>query len=314
MVIIHLVDVPLPHISDIIHMHMFLDKGKVMICIQQQAARLSAVGPPSFPPPPPPEDAPSPTALDHMYEMTPALIKKEASQDPCEGHGKEATRPAATVTNDGLEDDFVPGYDVVSKPKKKKKSSTNASSTQTSPLANEQSPTSPLNLVKDNRVKSTIIERAPHLYEAVSDSFGAPEEPGRNRPKNIVVPMRHTHIYESADDIQPKVRPKSRLPSRKRPPPPPPTATTPDTSAPSIAAEQTNLPSVRPKVTPTNKMSSPVAELVSSPMSYLGADLAGKKLTVDIQSDQGEDNVEGKEPRFLFNKGHSSSFIRVSSV
>lgn len=300
----------------ITHTHIFLDKGKVLICIQQQAARLSAAGPPSFPPPPPPEDPSSPTPVDHMYEMTPALKKKEASQDPSESQGSEPTRPPPT--NNTLEDDFTPGYDVVSKPKKRKKSSPNSSNAQVSPLESElSSPTAnfPLNLVKDNRIKSAIIERAPHLYEAVPDSFGKPDKAGGNRPKNIAVPMRHTHIYESADDIQPKVRPKSRLPSKKRPPPPPPSATTPTKAdAPSIAEQANPIPSVpvRPRVNPTNKISSPVAELVSSPMSYLGADLAGKRLTVDVQSDQGEDNAEGKEPRFLFNKGHSSSFIRVS--
>lgn len=287
----------------------------MLIGIQQQVAKLSVAGPPSFPPPPPPEDVSSPPPpVDHMYETTPALKKKELSQDSCQSQEKEAPKPAATVTNTTLKDDWTPGYDVVSKPKKKTRIAT---SSQKSPSVNEPSPTSPLDLVKDSRVKSKLFERAPHLYEAVSDNFGAPDEPGQGsgRPKNILVPMRHTHIYESADEIQSKVqvRPKSHIPSRKRPPPPPPDVTTPTKSDGGLpaaaAAEQANLPN-RPKPSPdNNKIASPVAEIVSNPMSYLGTDLAGKKLMVDIHQ-EGEE--EGREPRFLFSKGHSSSFIRVS--
>ena len=421
--------------------------------VEQQRARLSVVGPPSFPPPPPPKGVSSPPPGDHMYETPPALVKTNSAHDSAQNrvvkenvqpptnndklvddwtpgyavvskpkNGKSTKNSAAkqrvkenvqppTTTdkldddwtpgyavvskpkngkstknsaakqrvkenvqpptnndklhddwtpgyavvskpkngkstknsaakqrvkenvqpptnNDKLDDDWTPGYDVVSKPKngKSTKNST-AKLTKQSLLTHQslpehslpegadQQPSSPLaGLYKDERAKfsrSTVTPRSAHLYEAVSDEVLESNRAAEAaRPASIAVPRR-SHIYETPSEVRKKMR---RNTPKKRPPPSPPThKTKPDNSVPIVATTPDKDSNGHPKTDPYSALSTPVSEIVSNPISYLGPDLAGKRLTVDIQYNEGEDEEkESNEPIFLFNKGHSSSFIRVS--
>ena len=301
---------------------------KVSLEVEQQRVKLSDVGPPSFPPPPPPQDSSALPPQDHMYETPPALMQAKPPQDSSQRHDKkQATTckpPVPAPSGEKLKDDWIPGYDVVSNPQKDKsaKCSPTASNVWTpdSPLKNsppeETAQLSPsMQLKRDDRTKacrSTVIVRPPHLYEAVPDDLfeGAPDECAR--PKTIVVPRR-SHIYESPDEVRRKTRKKP--PPRKRPPPPPPPAnvTTP-TKTDLVEQVDSHVPTTpaQPKPNANTTLTSPVVEIVSNPISYLGTDLGGKRLTVDFQYDVKDDEKETREPKFLFNKGHSSSFIRVS--
>ena len=300
-------------------------------------------GPPSFPPPPPPSEfSPSPPPEDHMYEVPPALSKlRQLSQEPPQEQSdtKAAVKvPVSTAPVDSkLDDDgWTPGYDVISKPKKKgkkpvpgsgspkpprKQKSLPVESDQTPPFLPPPAQQQPMLLVKEERAKSsqlTMFERPPHLYEVVPDNVLPNETGQRARPKTVLVPMRHTHIYESAEEAQKQVRPKSRIPPRtKRPPPAPPGAFTPTKACenlPSIATDQVDSSNgvvVQPRANTNNHnlVPSPVKEIVSNPTSYLGINLSGKRPTMDIQ--QPDEKEEVKEPVFLFSKGRSSCFIRV---
>ena len=325
--------------------HSGTDREKtVSLEVQTQVARFSMAGPPSFPPPPPPppsEFSPSPPPEDHMYEVPPALSKlRQLSQEPPQEQSdtKAAAKvPVTTVPVDSkLDDDgWTPGYDVISKPKKGKKpvpgsgspkpprkqKSLPAESDQTPPFLPPPAQQQPMLLVKEERAKSsqsTVFERPPHLYEVVPDNVLLDETGQRARPTTVLVPMRRTHIYESAEEAQKQVRPKSRIPPRtKRPPPAPPGAFTPTKAGgnlPSIATDQVDSSNgvvVQPRANTNNHnlVPSPVKEIVSNPTSYLGTNLSGKRMTVDIQ--QPDEKEEVKEPVFLFSKGHSSCFIRV---
>ena len=312
-----------------IHTHtLYTDKErerKVSLDVEQQRARLSDVGPPSFPPPPPPQDNSPLPPQDHMYETPPALMQTKPQQDSLQEHDTKQTSkpPVAAPSDEKIKDDWTPGYDVVSNPKKVK----SAKCSPDSPLKNSPPEESAQQLSPSMQLKigdrtktcrSTVFVRSPHLYESVPDDRFENSADECARPKTILVPMR-SHIYESPDEVRKKVRKKP--PPKKRPPPPPPTnVTTPtktDNNVPMIAtgpAEQVDPPTppARPKSNVNNALTSPVAEIVSNPVSYLGADLGGKRLTVDFQYDMKDDEKDAKEPKFLFNKGHSSSFIRVS--
>ena len=294
---------------------------KVSLDVEQQRARLSVVGPPSFPPPPPPEEVSPPPQEDHMYETPPALVKSSLAPDPTQEHHharEDVKAPPTCTAGENLKDDFIPGYDVVSNPKSgggKPAKPPPLKQTSAAENSNPQSLPPPVDMYKDERAKltcSAIIPRSPHLYEAVPDEmFGADENA---RPASIAIPRR-VHLYESPSEVHKKMR--RDPPPKKRPPPPPPTAVTkPDHNIPNVATEQVDSPNevVRPK--PNNALVSPVTEIVSNPTAYLGTDLAGKKLTVDIQYDveeeEEEEEGEAREPRFLFHKQHCSNFIHVS--
>ena len=345
--------------------------------VEQQRARLSIVGPPSFPPPPPPpppaEQLSSTPPENHMYETPPALMKSQSVKEPSSQARKEGGKPPAVpppASNDGEDEEItLPGYDALTKPKKssvKSKKGISADLERSPPTKQRSVPEvvagggsdappllSPLgNMYRDRRAKlasSTVIPRSPHLYEAVSDDFfegtnrASTEEATAtaSRPATIVVVPRHAHIYESADEVRSKMnKTRRKASSKKRPPPPaPPTTTTaaaatnatkPDDAVPNAAANSATKdvidgpsgPSPRRSAVVTGNsatsLTSPVTELVANPTSYLGTDLlGGKKLTVDIQYDvTGEEETEQEtmsEPRFLFHKGHTSNFIRVST-
>ena len=151
-------------------------------------------------------------------------------------------------------------------------------------------------LMKDEHAKSSstsAIKRHPHFYD--------PVDPDSEKKLGPTTPTRRPHIYESADEVtqhgsfqQHKVK-KRTLPSN----------TTSASSGVLRSQQDRNQTGM-----------DPVAELVSNPTSYLGTNLASKRLTVDLQCAadvNGEEREREREPIFLFKKGHSSSFIRVSS-
>lgn len=300
---------------------------KVSLDVEHQRARLSVVGPPSFPPPPPPpKPLSSSPPEDHMYETPPALVQMKSVPDSTQCHAAEENTQPPT-SSDKLEDDWTPGYDIISNPKNRKSAKKPAaklptklspSTKQALPESQGHPPSSPLSgLYKDERAKlssSTVASRSPHLYEAVLDEVleSNRAEAAAPRPASIAVPRR-SHIYETPSEVRKKLRRKT---PKKRPPPAPPIDTTkPDHSVPIAATELDEESNGQPKDGSYDALSTPVSEIVSNPISYLGPDLAGKRLTVDIQYNLGEEEEkESNEPKFLFKKGHSSSFIRVSWI
>ena len=317
--------------------------------VKQQSVRLSMVGPPSFPPPPPPEDASSSPPLGHTYEAPPTLANGRCTEDATPKVPKEPVKPPPTAVfsiDDDIEDEITPGYEIVTRVKKSraksaKKSSRVEAPVKKSPPTKQRSlpediaaglkPPLPAHvLFKDENAKSSapsaVIPRSPHLYEAVSDdvieSNRLAAESSRPLP-NVAVPSC-SHTYETLDDVKNsrKARPTKGRPSttKKRPPPPAP-PTKPDNGPPIVTTETTdgatdpptNGVARRSALNSSSSIASPVTEIVSNPMSYLGANMAGKRLTVDIQYDaDGEEERESNEPKFLFTKGRLSHFIPVS--
>lgn len=319
--------------------------------VKEQSARLSMVGPPSFPPPPPPQDPSSSPPLEHTYEAPTAIAKSKSTEEAAPRAHKEPAKPPPTAVfsiDADLEDEITPGYEIVTRVKKNRAKSAKKSSrvdtpVKKSPPSKQRSlpenstddlkpPLPPPALYKDENAKSSVrsavIPRSPHLYEAVSDDviesnrLAAAES---SKPSSTVAIPRHSHTYETLDDVKnsKKARPtKGRLTAKKRPPPPAPpiSGAKPDSGLPIVTTETTDGGSSPPNgvaqrsaVNSSSSLASPVAEIVSNPMSYLGANMAGKKLTVDIQYDaDAEEEKESNEPKFLFNKGRLSHFIPVS--
>ena len=309
--------------------------------VEQQRARLSMVGPPSFPPPPPPQDpSSSPPPLDHTYETPPTLLKSRSTEEAPRAR-KEPVKPLPTATfaTDGdVEDEITPGYDVIARPKRNRdksgKKGSGANGKKLPPVKQRsfpeysserlQPPSSACALYKDENAKSartTCISRSPHLYEAVLDDFvveNSPLSAESAHPSKVAV-HRPSHIYESPDDVRKQVRPKGTAKKRPPPPAPPTSAAKPDNAPPIVTTETTdgtdppNGAISRNSQNSDSNMASPVAEIVSNPLSYLGANMAGKRLTVDIQYNVDEEEErESNEPKFLFNKGRLSHFIPVS--
>ena len=304
--------------------------------LEKQRARLSLTGPPSFPPPPPPPDtALSSPPLDHTYEAPPRPFKSKPSEEPSSRARKPPAKPpplSASFDAD-VEDEVTPGYDVVSKPKRAREKKTSSSELATNKLSpNKQkslpdhgslqlSPTA-FGMQKDERAKSarsTYIPRSPHLYEAVPDEVldSNRQTTESARASAIVVP-RHAHIYESPEEVRKKVRRKGPT-SKKRPPPPAPPATPakPDQAVSTVTSDNGDSPNGTAQLrtaanTSASSMASPVTEIASNPMAYLSTNMAGKRLTVDIQYKEEEEERDSKEPKFLFNKGRLSHFIHVS--
>ena len=308
--------------------------------VEKQRARLSLTGPPSFPPPPPPQDPSSSPSLGHTYETPPATLAKKSSEEGTSRiHKPPAKLPAFTgasfASDADIEDELTPGYDVVSKPKinrEKKPLGADLTINKTPPTKQrslpdhsslQPSPTgSPLH--RDGRAKSArsnFIPRSPHLYEPVDDILETKRlAHGAAKPPAIVIPRR-SHIYESAEEVKKKICQKGPT-SRKRPPPPAPpvSAAKVDNGVPSVTTQTADdsdsangVVQRRTAATSSNNIASPVAELVNNPMTYLGTNMAGKRLTVDIQYDVDEEEErESSEPKFLFNKGRISHFIHVS--
>ena len=296
--------------------------GSSLLDVQKEVARLSMVGPPSFPPPPPPPHSESPTPdkqpTEHMYEVPPALDEEKPL--PRAKDSREKPQPPAADE----EDEWTPGYDVIAKPKKKPKDSS-APPRGPKPILKQKSVPAesekPVRLAPKPQVRSAqsaVIERPPHLYETVPETMSEGAE-NIAQPKSVLVPMRHTHIYEMPD--QPvKPRPKSRLPPKNRPPPTPPGKTPPKTVTNGLGSNDTDRGDVSSSgQRPPPKLASPMTDA-----THLGANLPGKRLTVDIQYPGGGGDsggvagggggklASGEEPVFLFSKDHSSSFIRVS--
>ena len=308
--------------------------------VKQQSVRLSMVGPPSFPPPPPPEDASSSPPLGHTYEAPPTLANGRCTGDATPKVPKEPAKPpptAAFAIDDDIEDERTPGYEIVTRVKKSRAKSAKKSSRVDAPV-NESPPTKQRSLPEDivaglkpplpapalfkdvnakSSARSAVTQRSPHLYEAVSDDVIESNRPNQPLP-NVAVP-RCSHTYETLEDVK-KARPTKGRPltTKKRPPPPAP-PTKPDNGPPIAETTDgaTDLPTSgvarRSALNSSSSIVSPVTEIVSNPMSYLGANMAGKRLTVDIQYDADEEEErETNEPKFLFTKGRLSHFIPVS--
>ena len=258
---------------------------------------------------------------------------------------------SAVFTIDDVEDEVTPGYEIVTRVKNRAKSANKGSRVDApvkkSPPTKQKSlpeditaglkpPLPPPVLYKDEKAKSpapsAVIARSPHLYEAVSEevieSNRLTVEAESSRPSSTVSVPRCSHTYETLDDVKNSKRPRptkgrpSTAKKRLPPPAPPTSAAKQDSGSPNVTAEMTNGAADSPNggvrrsaLNSSSSIASPVAEIVSNPMSYLGANMAGKRLLVDIQYDADEEEErETNEPKFLFNKGRSSHFIPVSQA